>query len=196
MKNNKKLIIGISLPLLVILFVIGAVVFPKLFFNPKYDFVYTIDPMCNDYNCRYYYNVPNPIYPYNVTDGKISKAEKLSPITIPDPNDYQKKVTVEAIYPKLYIYHVDKESFEEISLEQAQKLNLTNGGSDPDGTVVTNANNGSRGIVGEVLGGGSYYNRYDLYLKNGSFSKKITIENGGRQDYYYNSNFRLIGWVK
>lgn len=194
MKNNTKLIIGVSLPLLVILFVISLIVFPKMFFNPKHDFVYTTDQTFtgSEYNFPRYSDARN-WKPYEITDGKINEIKKPE-ITMTDPQNPAKTIFLELNYPKLYVYHVNKNSFEEISLEQAQKLNLTNGGSDPDGTIVTSGGQGNRGLFVDMMGGNSYY--YGLYMKNGSFTKKITIQNGGQPDYYYNSNFSLIGWVK
>ncbi len=196
MKNNTKLIIGISLPVLVIIFVIGAVLLPKLFFNPKYDFIYSVDQYCANYDCRFpSINGYGAWSAYKVESGRISKESKLPVQRIFDSNSnsYQEK-PVEPVYPKLYRYIATTGSFNEISLEDAQRLVLTDSGSAPDGTVVVNESRGGSGFVGEILGGGG--RDYGLYMKNGSFSKKIIVQNGVSTDYYYNSNFHLLGWVK
>ncbi len=199
MKNNTKLILGISLPFLVILFVIGFAVFPKLFFDPKYDFVYIIDSYCKNTNYNNCYGGDyNSWSAYKVVNGKIEKETSTAFGNVYNSvKGAYDKVAIDVIYPTLYRYNVTNDSFTEISFKQAQELNLTGSGSSPDGTVISSDRRGGGGLIGEVLIGGGDYNRYGLYMKNGSFSKKITIQNGVQQDYYYSlNNFRLIGWVK
>lgn len=195
MNKNIKLILAISLPFLIILFLVGSVLLPKLFFKPNYDFLYTVDPYCLDNDCRYgYYGYKYSNWnPYKVIDGVLTREDVLPTYTQQDMNGIKLTLTIKAVYPKIYRYSVAKDSFNEISLAEAQKIPLIGAGSDPDGTVVINDQR-SAGIIGEVLGGNSSHG--GMYLKNGSFSKKIIVENGGQNNYYYNSNFRLLGWVK
>lgn len=200
MNNKTKLIIGVSLPIVVILVVVIAVALPKMLFTPKYDFLYTVDSPCGNYysDCSYPYKYGNGYFkwtPYNISDDKLVKE------TIPSLADVSIDQTVrdnlKLAYPPIYRYSVDTDTFKQISFSEASQLVLLGSGSAPDGTtVVNNYYNGS--LVSEIFGGRS--DRQGYYLKNGSFSKQITIQNAG-QPYYYNSSFRLLGfrllgWIK
>ena len=130
---------------------------------------------------------PNPTI--SSWGGACSGQGATCTITISGPT----YVTANFASPQLYRYFVSTDAFQKISFDDAQKLDLTDAGSAPDGTVITNGTYRG-GLFNEILGGGG--SSYGLYLKNGSFTKKIIVQNGGQSDYYYNSNFKLIGWVK
>lgn len=195
MTPKTKLIVGVSLPLIIILIVAVLSIAPRIFFHPKYDFIYTVDISCDQY-----YSYPcsyggNQWSSYTISDGKISKETDVSkvPQSITPPD--AKKEIPKIIYPKLYRYHVATGAFEEISFEDVQKLTLVNGTA-PDGTIVINgAENYNEGVFGMMFGG--YRSEQNsLYLKNGSASQRIVVQNGDQSGYYYNNNFHLVGWVK
>ncbi len=189
MNEKTKLVIGISLPLIIILIVVALSVVPKFFFNPKYDFVYTVGSSCGEY---YYYcnNYGAPWSSYKIVDGKITKETEL-----PKFPDGPKENKPTLVYPTIYYFDVTKGTFKEISFEEARKLNLINGTA-PDGTIVTSGyDNNNGGVFGMMFGGGGYSTRNGLYLRNGRASEKIVVQNGTQNDYYYNSNFHLVGWV-
>src|SRR5574343_41801 len=189
MKKNIKLIIGLSLPILLIAIVLISVIAQKMMFKPQFDFVYTVDPYCN-YNCLYYSSYP--WNSYKVVDGKIVKETAIPKTNPSNPSD-----KFEPLYPKIYKYSVKANTFSEISLEDAQKITLTDGGSAPDGTVVVGDDNRiGGGVLSEILVGGYNSYKYSLYLKNGSISKKIFVRNGEQDNYYAIKDFHLIGWVK
>lgn len=192
MQNKTKLLIGILLPVLVILFVVISVVVPKAFFHPKYDFLYTVDPYCTNYDCRYPGYGYSAWAPYKIVNGKLIKETSTPTYIIPTPPGEQ-KTGIQVVYPKIYRYSVTADAFSEVSLDDAQNVTLTDSGSAPDGTVIVNESRGG-GLVDDILGGGR--NNSELYLKNGSLSKKIIVQNAGQPDYYYSGNFHLIGWVK
>lgn len=193
MKKNIKLIIGLSLPILVIVIVLVLVIVQKMMFKPQFDFIYTIDPYCINYNCGYYNNFSWNAY--KVVDGKIFK-ETVLPKANPNYPNYPND-KFEPQYPKIYKYSVKTNTFSEISLEDAQKITLTDGGSAPDGTVVVGDDNRiSGGLFSEIFIGGYNSYRYAMYIKNGSLSKKIIVRNGNQDNYYGNRDFHLIGWVK
>jgi hypothetical protein len=193
-KNNLRLIIGISLPILVVLIVIISVLWSKISFTPKYDFLYTVDSACGTYysDCNY---APYPYGsikwdPYSISSGKIIKnaIPKLdAPAGTPtiDPN-------LKFIYPAIYRYSVSNDTFKQISFEEALSLSLLEPGSAPDGTVIVNEGY-NNGVFSDLFGGGR--SSSGLYLRNGSSVKNIIVQNTG-SNYYYNSNFRLLGWIK
>ena len=98
------------------------------------------------------------------------------------------------IYPDIYKYSVKDDTFRQISFDEASGLGLLENGSAPDGTVIVNENGYNGGVFTEIFGGGR--SDYGLFLRNGSSVKKIIVQNTGNQNYYYNSNFRLLGWIK
>ncbi len=200
MQKNIKLIIGLSLPILVIIFIIGSVVVQKMIFKPQYDFLYTVDSYCVNSDCRFYYNY-NTWNAYKIVDGKIAKETIFPKVDSYYERSYpdQPINKFEPQYPKIYRYSVKNDSFSEISFDEVQKITLTDSGSAPDGTVVVtdSGNRGGGGLITEVFVGGGYSYRYGLYMKNGSSSKKIIVQNGAQDNYYGgNNNFHLIGWVK
>ena len=185
--------------MLILLFIIGSVLLPRLFFTPKYDFIYTIESGCAGYE-RYC----NNWMPYSVrteANGSVGK-NQLPDVAAPGPDGvvHAPAVPKEANphYPKLYLYRAATDSFSEISFENANELGrLTGDGSAPDGTTVSNDYRGHGGLFNELFGGGYNYNSSGLYLKNGTWNKEITIRNSSTPNNYYDyqNSFRLVSWV-
>ncbi|MEK7644827.1 MAG: hypothetical protein AAB391_00685 [Patescibacteria group bacterium] len=189
MNNQTKIVIAGALPVLILLFIIGSVLLPRLFFTPKYDFIYTIESGCN-YYC-------NGWVPYSLADASPNTFGVLKKNPLPTPPVDVK--TADPHYPKLYLYQAASDTFSEISFERANSLGkLTGDGSAPDGTSVSNNYGGHGGLFGELFGGGYRYNYNSLYLKNGTWNKEITIRNSASPNTYYDyaNGFRLISWVE
>jgi len=176
-KKNITLIVGISIPILMILFVAGSIYLPGLFIQPKFNFLYVSG---DDY---YYYNQ----YQYSVQNGKLVRRE----VQRPKNQIYQPLQEVQEV--KLYIYDVAKNESKEISFEEAQNLNLDSNTKSPDGFEVVY---GSRGdgflpfFFPFFFLSERDYNT--LYLKGHNVNKKLNLQLSGS---YYN-NFRFIGWIK
>ena len=173
-KKNITLVLGISIPILMILFVAGSIYLPGLFIKPHFNFLYASGD-----DSYYYYNNG---YQYSVQDDKLIKNE----IKQPENQNY----TPPRVEPKLYLYDITKNEAKEISFADAQNLNLDSNTKSPDDFEVVY---GSRdeGFFPFFWGAGTDYN--SRYLKGHNVSKKINLQlNGGS---YYN-NFRFIGWIK
>ncbi len=169
-KKNITLVIGISIPILMILFVAGSIYLPGLFIQPKYNFVYVSS------DDSYYYSQ----YQYSVQNGKIVRNETQRP----EGQTYQPQIDV-----KLYVYDVAKNESKEISFEEAQNLTLDSKNISPDGFEIT------YGSSGEGFFLFFFYSRTDYntrYLKGHNVSKKLNLQLSGS---YYN-DFRFIGWIK
>ncbi len=106
------LILGLSIPILMILFVAGSIYLPGLFVQPKFNFSYTTGD-------DYYYIVRH----YLVQNGRLIKNEVEYP-------EYYKGNRTE---PGLYIHDVAKNESKEISFSEAQKLTLNSNSKSPDG---------------------------------------------------------------
>lgn len=169
------MVIGISIPILMILFVAGSIYLPGLFIKPHFNFLY----VSGDDSSYYYYNNG---YQYSVQNGTLIKNEAKQP-----ENQNYNPPRVE---PKLYLYDVAKNESKEISFAEVQNLQLDSSVKSPDEFEVVY---GSRddGFFPFFYGGGTDYNA--RYIKGHNVSKKLNLQFNGSP--YYN-NFRFIGWIK
>lgn len=167
-KEHLPLIIGISLPILMILFVLGSVYVPGWLSQPQTDFIYSVG---DGYNSGY--------KKYTVQNGKII----LEPI--PATSDPYQKEMYENTSARIYYYDTEKDSSRLLSFEEAQAFTLNTETRSPDGYEVTTGN--SNGDFGFIFGGGGR----GWYLKGHGVSRKI---NTGSNDYYY-GNLYFLGWV-
>lgn len=174
-KKNITLLLGFSIPVLMILFVAGSVYLPGFFIKPHFNFLYV---SADDY---YYYNYNNGRQ-YSVRDDRLVKTEIKPP-----KNVNYKPPRADA---KLYLYDVAKDRSKEISFADAQRLNLDPNIKSPDGFEIVD---GSRdhGCFPFFPPGGADYNA--RYLKGHDVSKKLNLQLNGSSDYY---NFRFLGWIK
>lgn len=170
-KRNITLILGISIPILMILFVAGSIYLPGLFIKPHFNFLYV-------FSDDYYYNEPQ----YLVDNGRLVKSEIKQ---TDNQNNYPPKKE-----SKLYIYDVTKNESQEISLEQAQNLDLDSKSKSPDGFEVVYGSRGD-GFFPFFWGSGSDYN--SRYLKGRNISRKLDLKINDSYNYY---SFRFLGWIK
>lgn len=177
-KLNPAIIIGISLPILMIILVASVIYVPSFLVKPQHNFVYS------DYRPNYdYYNYTKY---YDLVDGQI--VEKLTP----GKNTQSEVVYAEQnkIVPKLYLYDVKEHSSKEISLQDANKFSLVAGPSSPDGFSLE-YEYGNNGIF--ELFGSSGRDR-GLFLKKGMAKERLSISN---TNYYYGADrFSVIAWIK
>jgi hypothetical protein len=167
-KKNITLVVGISIPILMTLFVAGSIYLPGLFIEPKFNFLYT-----SGYE---YYNQ----YQYSVQNGELVRNE----IQRPEGQVYPSGGEV-----KLYIHDVAKNESHEVSFEEAQNLNLNSNIKSPDGFEIVYGSRGDGFFPFFFWSERDYDTRY---LKGRNVSKKLNFELSG--PFYY--NFRFIGWIK
>lgn len=170
-KKNTTFIIGISIPILMILFVAGSIYIPSLLIKPGYSFVYTISD-----NYDYY----NDYKEYSIENGKLLKRE-LSEIEKVEKKNYNPS----RIESKLYFHDIIKNESTEISLDKAQNFNLDPNIKSPDGFEVLGASQG-----GGLFSVSTDYNA--KYIKGHGLSKKLNIETA---ENIYNSSSRFLGWI-
>ena len=170
-KKNITLVLGISIPILMILFVAGSIYLPGFFIKPHFNFLYVSGD-------DYYYSQQQ----YLVQNGKLVKSE----IKQPENQNYSPP----RVESKLYIYDVAKNEAKEISFAEAQKLNLDSGVKSPDDFEVVYGSRGD-GFFPFFFSSGRDYNT--RYLSGHNVSKKLNLQLNGSS--YYN-NFRFIGWIK
>lgn len=164
-KKNIPLILGFSIPVLMILFVAVSIYVPGLFLHPKYNFLYSTG---GDYYGREVYSVVN--------DRLIQNPQST---TYP----YEKPYPI----PQLYIYNVTTNENTQVSFQDAKNFNLDSSDESQDGYKLEEGNS-SDGFFPFFF----YRRNNDEYLVGHNTSKKLNIKNAGTS--YYNT-IHFLGWV-
>jgi hypothetical protein len=188
-KENMVLVVGLTLPLLLIVLFFVAAVIPKAFgMPPQYEMLFT--------TTRYEYQDP-PDYSLDfiVRDQKlIVKAHKNNN---KDQRGYNSKL--------LMAYDGKTETVREINIDLAKAANAAGDNeavleetsswtidsslASPDGYTLDGPSYRDGGLVGGIFGGG--YSNNSFRLKKGSVGYKIPDTQGA---YYYNQ-VHFVGWV-
>jgi len=173
-KNNLPLIFGISIPILMVIFVTASIYIPQMFVKPQYDFLYLI----GNNNC---YNEGRNSQVYAVVSNRLIK---YTPDTI-----FQNCMIGQVPQLKIFVYSIAQNEGKEISFSDAQGLILDSSILSPDGFEIVNGGSNGGFFPFYFSSGSDYYTRY---LQGHNISKKLNIQQGG--NYYY--NFTLLGWIK
>lgn len=164
-KKNIPLILGFSIPVLMIIFVAASIYVPGIFSKPKYNFLYSTD---GDY-----FGSQN----YSVESNKVVLNPRRTPY-----DTYPVYPT-----PKLYIHDVTTNKSSPISFQNAQFLKLDASEESPDGYKLENGINHSDGFF--PLFWYSSDNNQE-YLVGHNTSKKLELTHGTT---YYSVHF--LGWI-
>ena len=164
-KKNIPLIIGLSIPILMILFVAGSIYLPGLFVHPKFNFLYSAG---GDYYSNHRYSVRN---------GELIENEVEYP-----------KYYTQRDEPKLFIHDVIKNESTRISFEEAQHLSLNSNTNSPDGFEIY-CGRGSSGFF--LIFFDSYQDCSSRFIKGHNTSKKLNVQLQGGSYY----NFQFLGWM-
>ncbi len=188
-KENLVLVVGLTLPLLLILLFFVATVIPKaLGTPPQYEMLFT--------TTRYdYQNPPEHYLDFSVKNQKLM-------IKVRKADDKNRM----AYHTKLLmVYDGRAETLSEIHIDMAQAAKIADGNDavlqetsgwiidastvSPDGYTLDGPSYRSGGLVGDIFGGG--YRNHDYRLKKGSVCYRLADIKGG---IYYNQ-MQFIGWV-
>jgi hypothetical protein len=170
-KRNIPVILGILIPIAMVLFVAGSIYLPRLFAEkPTYDFVYVTDP-------DYWGDVR-----FSVVNGRLTK----KPVLPADP----KYPTPPSQDPRIFIHRVGANKSEEVTFEEAAKLNLDSKLESPDGFTVTQGSGGGDFFPFFFDGGNDYYGRY---IQGHGYRERLNLLPSRGYDYY--GNFQFMGWI-
>jgi hypothetical protein len=187
-KENLVLVIGLSLPILLIVIFFLATVVPKSFGTPpQYELLFT--------TLKYEYeNSPVYLVHFKVVNHQlVAKVRKND-----DKNrNYNSK--------KLMAYNAKTETVREITidlakaaeagddndviLDETKDLKVDASVVSPDGYQLEGSNYGNSGLVGGLFGGGNRNSGYRI--KKGAVAYKVETT---QPNYYYN-DFKFVGWV-
>lgn len=187
-KENLVLVIGLSLPvLLIVLFFVATVIPKSMSTPPQYEMLFTT--MHYDYQ-----NLSDYQLDFSVKDQQLMVKAKKSDEKF---RNYNTK--------KLMAYDGKTETVREISLdtakiaeaasngevllEQTKNMRINTTSTSPDGYVLEGPNYGGTGLVGGMFGGG--YRNGGFRLKKGGVGYKVP---DAQQNYYYNQ-MQFVGWV-
>ncbi len=190
MKKNLSLIIGLSLPVFMILFVAGSIFLPLLFAQkPPADFLYSLGPTVVER--------PDPDrsdayrqITYDIRNGKLSLEERtFSDDTIRTFRPYPPAGARE---PRFFIHDVRENRSQEIPFEVATNLSLNADRRSPDGfEVVRGARDGGFVVLPFVFFGED--SRYDeQYLAGRGARHRLNLQ---RTSEHGSFEFRFWGWV-
>ena len=186
-KENLVLVIGLSLPILLIVIFFLATVLPKSFSTPpQYEMLFT--------TLKYEYE-NSPVY---LVDFKVVNHQLMAAVKKNDDKarNYNSK--------KLMAYNPKTETVREITIDLAKAaeaktnevllaetkdLKIDASMVSPDGYQLDGARYSSNGLIGGLFGGGNLNSGYRL--KKGAAAYKVQIS---QPDYYY-SDFKFVGWV-
>ncbi len=144
-RKDIPLIVGIAIPLIMILSIVGMLYVPFLFAHPTINFLYT--------DGEDYWNS----FTYRVVNGKVVMQPPSDPTSDNGPT------------ARLYIYQVEKDSSREISFADAQTLKLDTQSKSPEGFEVREGGQ-DIGIFPFFFGNRNYGN---WYLQGHGVSRKI-----------------------
>ncbi len=168
-KKNISLMIGIAIPIFMIILIAASIYLPFLFVSaPQFNFLYVTE---DSYGRNFQYGVEN---------GVLVKREVKYPEHYP-PKD-----------ARLFIHSVLKNTDQEVSFEEAQKLKLDSRLKSPDGYEVVYGSS-EYGFFPFFSSGGFDYNA--MYLKGHNTSRKLDLQSSNDGRYYYR-NRRFLGWIR
>jgi len=184
LKQNIVLVIGMSLPLLLIALFFLATVLPKsLSTPPQYPLLFTVSKYEGSHK-------PELLLSFNVKNKVLMVTAKKND----DKNNYN--------FTKLIAYDAKTETVREITVDtnqlklgvetpvNASKTMLIDTTTlSPDGYALEGPSYSGGGLVGGLFGGG--YNNNGFRLKKGAVAYKVPNQ---QRDYYYNQ-LQFVGWI-
>ena len=185
-KENLVLVIGLTLPILLIVLFFLATVLPKSMSTPpQYEMLFTV----NKYD---YQNKPDYSFDFKVKNNQLM----VKPKKIDDKNNCCNSAKLMAYDGKTETVReiaVDSSKFAdgaEILLEETKTMTIDTNTTSADGYVLDASNYNSGGLLGGLFGGG--YRNSGYRVKKGAVGYKIP--NLQANDYY--NQLQFVGWVK
>lgn len=177
LKKNYLVIIAFSLPVLLVVGVALSVYLPAFFLSTDYNFIYSTCADGNSYNysqCNDYLKKK-----YSVVNNKLTVNN------VPNEKDLN-------FSERLFLHNNEKNESREITLAEAQGLNLSNLLTSPDGVTISYSYERGTYFLFSRSNSTSGY-----YLTKGKSKKKVNLINqsDSRYGYYGRDNFHFIGWV-
>lgn len=172
-RKNLPLVVGLTLPVLLIIAVALTIYLPGQLVQPQHDFVYLVG---GDYYAQ---------REYAVESGQLIKRE------LPPDAERERYIPFERVRStevRLYRHEVAANTSRLITFEEAQQLRLDPSLKSPDGFTIEH---GRGGGIFEIFGGSGNYETF--YLRNNRASIALNLEIDRSQYYDWPNNF--LGWI-
>lgn len=186
-QKNKPILVGVAflLPLLFVAIVFFSAYIPSVTLSTDFNFVYAT---CNEGNNTYSYNCSNYLNNlYSVENGRLMEL----PVSAELDSDRDDIPDIDENYrTRLFIHDTELDESREVTLEEAQTLNLRDLITSPDGVAVE----------WEYSRGNGYFlfysssSNYGYYLTKGNARKQLNLISDADR-YYYRDDFMFLGWV-
>lgn len=178
-----SLIVGLSIPVVLVFAIAAAVLLPGRSIEPKTDFLYAVGQYPS--YVSYSGNTATE-HIFSVVKGKL--IESTNGYTT-SAREYPPYASEKDIVPRFFIHHVQDNTNSEISISEAKDLTLSTETTSPDGLTVTF---GSRSYGIFPFYSGSDDNRQRAYLSNGKASREISLISDVSINY---APFQMVGWI-
>jgi len=184
-KRAILLAVAFALPLLFIMVIFITTFIPATRLSTDYDFVYTTCSKNRNPGSYYCNNYLQNLY--DVVDGRVRERELSADL---DSDNDGVLDSNENYSTRLFLHDTALNVSEEISLIEAQRLQLSDEIVSPDGVAVER----------DYSSGGSFFpfvrvsSRFGWYLSRGSARQKLEII-GDSERNYYRDDLMFLGWV-
>lgn len=177
-----SLIIGLSLPAVMVAVIAGLVFLPGTTINPTSDFIYASGPYPS-YTTRN----GDVITQQDIT---IKNGKMIRTSTSYNGRDAYAPYPIEkTMVPRFFIHHTATNTNEEVVFDDISKLTLSPDKKSPDGFTLTFGKQ-SYGVFPFFFDNNS--DREHAYLSTDRASKEITLISDTSINFY---EFQLIGWI-
>ena len=211
-KQNIPLVVGLSLPILMVILVALSIYFPRIFSTavPQHNFLYSTNNVyseCVTYNVQMGHLVKLENQNEYCNNWKVAppEASKLAqPVRVDSPTTSTAPiapVSIQQDATRFFSHNAKTNISTEITFEQAQKLNLNSNAVSPDGFEIKDNNgNGNGDIFGGIFGVGGgleYRDPQDRFIVGHAKSTKLNLykyADGAHYNSLYYS-FQFLGWV-
>ncbi len=178
--SSISLIVGLSIPVLMVIGIALAIIIPGRSIHPQTDFVYalgqypTATQIENGRQIQHSYSIKNG----HITDSTLTVSPKVDNA----PYLYQGQGI-----PRFFIHHTAADTNEEVSFDDIAKRTLSDDSVSPDGFTMTYGSS-SGGMFPFYFEGQN--DRASAYLSKNTASKKVTIITKGND-----LPFSFVAWV-
>lgn len=178
--SSISLIVGLSIPVLMVIGIALAIIIPARSIHPETDFIYALGQyptsvqIENGTQIQHSYTIKNK----QITDTTLTISDKQ----LIAPYPYQ-----QTSIPRFYIHHTVTDTNDELTFEEVAKLSLSDDTLSPDGFTMTYGTT-SGGMFPFYYEGGS--DQSTAYLSKNSGSKKINVITKNNRE-----QFSFVAWV-
>jgi hypothetical protein len=186
LQKQWPIVFAFCLPVIFTIGITLSVYLPSRFIHTDYSFIYSV---CTNANNNYDCTRLAPKY-ISVVNGTLT----ITPQPVPSNNTYEAEI-IASLNTKLdvefYSFNPTTKEHKQLTLDQAQALNINSSRISPDGVHIECGYNYSRSEVLFIFNSGR--SDYNCVMVHGSRRKVLPVPLTSAN--YYNNDFNFIGWL-